>query len=118
NDGAPLYRLSSTMPLARASCTLLAALALVACAPEGIAASPADYSKGRLWRIAKPGVPDSFVFGTIHVADARAASIPEPVAKAMAKGRLLAMEIAPAEAAANMYGDLELLDDGARLEPL
>jgi uncharacterized protein YbaP (TraB family) len=73
---------------------------------------------GRLWRIVKPGVPDSFVFGTIHVADPRVASIPEPVVKAMTKVRLLAMEMAPAEAAASHYGDLELLDNGGRLEPL
>jgi uncharacterized protein YbaP (TraB family) len=105
------------MTLGRTAC-ILGAIALATCAPAVAAAAPADYSKGRMWRIGKPGVPDSFVFGTIHVADPRVASIPEPVAKAMAGVRLLAMEMAPAEAAASQYGDLELLDDGGRLEPL
>jgi uncharacterized protein YbaP (TraB family) len=102
----------------RAAFILASAIALATCPPSAAPASPADYSKGRLWRIAKPGVPDSFVFGTIHVADPRVTSLPEPVVKAMAGVRLLAMEMAPAEAAASHYGDLELLDDGGRLEPL
>ena len=86
--------------------------------PAAIAAAPAPYSEGRLWRIAKPGVPDSFVFGTIHVADPRVAAVPEAVARVLPRVKLLAMEIAPAEVADDRLGDLELLDDGGRLEPL
>src|SRR5262245_17667111 len=113
------------MMLRRSDRVRVIELALIACVwsgagvaatpPATAASAPAPYSEGRLWRIAKPGIPDSFVFGTIHVADPRVASIPEPVAQAMTRVRLLAMEMAPAELADSRIGDLELLDDGGRL---
>ena len=106
------------MMLARAAFVLATAFALGTHPPIATAAAPAPYSEGRLWRIAKTGIPDSFVFGTIHVADPRVATIPDAVAQVWPRVKLLAMEIAPAEIADVRLGDLELLDDGGRLEPL
>ena len=34
---------------------------------------PPPFTAGLLWRVAKAGGPESFVFGTIHVADPRVA---------------------------------------------
>ena len=98
--------------------TVLALAPSVICQPPAGAATPAPYSEGRLWRIAKSGVPDSFVLGTIHVEDPRVATIPDSVAQILPRVKLLAMEIAPAEVADDRLGDLELLDAGGRLEPL
>src|SRR5258706_133739 len=40
---------------------------------------------GHLWQVSRPGVPDSYVFGTIHVADPRVAAIAAPVRDALAR---------------------------------
>src|SRR5512137_1959933 len=52
------------------------------------------FTEGRLWRISRAGVADSFVFGTIHVNDPRVSAIPEPVANALARSRSLLLELA------------------------
>jgi uncharacterized protein len=90
--------------------------ALVAFAAAAVAAPP--FSEGRLWRISKPGLGESFVFATIHVADARVSAIPKPVEDVLARARTLAMELAPVAIADEELGDLEQLEGGGRLEPL
>lgn len=91
------------------------AIALLAAAPLTAFAETVD--TGRLWRIAKSGIPDSFVLGTIHVADPRVATISKPVASALARSRYLAVELVP-EAADPRTAELEELEDGKRLEPM
>ena len=86
---------------------VLPAKAVVAGAPEF----------GRLFRIAKPGVPDSYVLGTLHVADPRVATLVPPLLDALASARTLAVEMIPAELDAQTL-ELEQLDGGERLEPL
>ena len=99
----------------------LAALRLVvagALAAAGAHDAVAGFDAGRLWRISRPGVPDSYVLGTIHVADPRVSAIAPPVADALAKTRSLAMEIVPGPVFADELDGLETLENGARLEPL
>ena len=74
--------------------------------------------QGRLWRVSRPGVPDSFVLGTIHVADPRVARIAPPVAAALERSRTLALEAVPLPMPPDALDELELLADGGRLEPL
>ncbi len=76
------------------------------------------FTEGRLWRIAKRGIEDSFAFGTIHVADRRVSEIPPPVAGVFAGTRTLAFELAPVEVVDAQVYELEELPDGRRLEPL
>jgi uncharacterized protein YbaP (TraB family) len=76
------------------------------------------FSEGRLWKISKPGVPDSFVFGTIHIADPRVSAIPAPVGEALARSRVLATELPQAVAGEAELLELEAFDDGRSLEPL
>ena len=91
----------------------LATIALVS------ATAPASaYDGGRLWRVSRSGVPDSYVLGTIHVADERVSAIAPPVAEALAKSRSLAMETAPGPVPGDELDGLETLGDGAKLEPL
>jgi uncharacterized protein YbaP (TraB family) len=101
----------------------LVALGTLALAAGQSAAYAADretspYSRGRLFRVAKAGVPDSFVFGTIHVADDRVSVLPPAAASALARAKFLAMEIAPVAVADDRYVDLEQQEDGGTLAPL
>ncbi len=90
------------------------ALALVA-APLA-AHTPPPFTEGLLWRIAKRGVPDSYAFGTLHVADPRVGIAP-PVADALARSRTLALELVVGVADERVF-ELEQLPDGRRLAPL
>jgi uncharacterized protein YbaP (TraB family) len=89
-------------------------LALVAGAAFGRA--PAPFTEGLLWRISKSGIPDSYAFGTIHVADPRIA-IPKPAADALARSRTLALELIDAVTDHRVF-ELEQLPDGSQLKPL
>jgi uncharacterized protein YbaP (TraB family) len=93
----------------------LAAMLLLATAAPVAGKGPFD--SGRLWRISKAGVADSFVLGTIHVADPRVAVIARPIASALAQSRILAVELVPEAGDARTF-ELEELEDGKRLEPL
>ena len=94
---------------------VLAAMLLLATGYPAAAKGPFD--SGRLWRISKTGIADSFVLGTIHVADPRVAVIAKPIASALAQSRILAVELVPEAGDARTF-ELEELEDGKRLEPL
>lgn len=69
---------------------LALALALGLAASAGAAEK---FTKGVLWRVSKPGVPTSHVYGTIHLADPRALKIPPQVMRALDGSRSYAMEV-------------------------
>ena len=94
---------------------LTAALALETAAAR---AAEQEFDAGLLWRISKPGVNDSYVFGTIHLPDARVNAVPKPVDDALAASRTLAIELVPGAIADARVFDLELLEDGRTLESL
>lgn len=94
------------------------ALGLVVTAAAAATDDVPTYDHGRLWRVSRTGVADSYVLGTIHIADERVASIPPPVAEALARSRTLYMEVVPGPAPAEFMDGFEVLPDGARLEPL
>ncbi len=50
------------------------------------------FTKGILWRVAKAGVAPSYVYGTMHVADARLAELPPPARQAFDRARSLTVE--------------------------
>lgn len=52
----------------------------------------ARFERGLLWRVMKPGVAASHVYGTIHVADPRLAELPQPVRRAFDGARSLMLE--------------------------
>lgn len=103
----------------------VSAVSAVAAASAGalaLASTPLDahlpppFGEGLLWRISKTGVPDSFVFGTIHIADSRV-GIAKPVVDALARSRTLALELGGGVADAQVF-ELEQFHDGRRLQPL
>ena len=91
---------------------LIVAAALLTTGSAVAADPPKDI--GHLWQITRTGIPDSYVFGTIHVADPRVAALPAPVRGALAKSRTLAVEMVP-EWADSGVAELELLGPGESL---
>jgi hypothetical protein len=102
------------------ACRALALAVVAGFAAGPVAAGPLKekFTAGLLWRIAKSGAKDSFVFGTIHLADARVNGIPKPVDDALARSATLALELVPGVVADARVFELELLDDGHTLESL
>jgi hypothetical protein len=97
----------------------LAGLVAIAVAPAAAATAPRPaFDRGRLFRVTRPGRPDSFVFGTIHLADPRVSEVPPAVSAALARSRTLALEIAPVQVVETELDELEVLENGRRLEPL
>ncbi|HKC43298.1 MAG TPA: TraB/GumN family protein [Burkholderiales bacterium] len=92
--------------------------AALALGPAAARAAKHEFHAGLLWRISKPGVKDSFVFGTIHLPDPRVNAVPKPVDDALAESRTLAIELVPGAIADARVFDLELLEDGRTLESL
>ena len=95
-------------------CALAVCLSVAADALSAHTAPP--FTQGLLWRISKAGVPDSFAFGTIHVADPRV-TIAQPVGDALTRSRTLALE-SGGEVANGEVFELEQFQDGRRLQPL
>jgi len=97
----------------RAVAVVLLLLAL----PTAAAEVKQPFSDGRLFRVSRAGVVDSFVFGTIHVGDPRVAAVAARLDDALQRSKTLAVELVP-QAADSALGDFEQLDGGGRLEPL
>lgn len=82
------------------------------------AASAGPYDHGLLWRLDRPGLAPSYVFGTLHSADPRVTVLPALVADAFASCRTLAIEIYVTDALEGDFFDAMQFEDGRRLEPL
>ena len=123
NDG-PIAQRSASAPgpvgggplgvrLRAAALTLVLAALASTCA---LAAEP--FGQGLLWRLDKPGVPSSWVYGTFHSSDPRVTALPIPVERAFAAARAFAMEIYLSEVEELGFFDAMQFDDQRRLEPL
>jgi uncharacterized protein YbaP (TraB family) len=97
----------------RAVAVALLLLALPAAATE----VKQPFSDGRLFRISRAGIADSFVFGTIHVGDPRVAAVAARLDDPLRRSKTLAVELVP-QAADSAIDDFEQLEGGGRLEPL
>lgn len=95
----------------------LAVLLLVASWPAS-AAEPHPFGQGRLWRIEKPGVRPSHVFGTMHSAEREVVALPTPVEQALAKANSLALEIVMTGEVRMALGQAMLLFDGRTLRDI
>lgn len=69
------------------------------------AAAAERFSRGLLWRVRRPGVEPSHVFGTLHAADARLAELPAPARRAFDGSRSLMLEYV-----ADAYGKVRFLE--------
>lgn len=100
----------------RSAALCAAALALALATGAAFARMPSPFVEGLLWRISKSGIPDSYAFGTIHIADPRV-GIARPVADALTRSRTLALELVGGAVDARVF-ELEQLPDGRRLQTL
>lgn len=106
---------ANRIPESRCWAAVCAAAVMLVPAPL-VAKVPSPFTEGLLWRIAKRGIPDSYAFGTLHIADPRVGIAP-PVADALARSRTLALELVAGVVDEQVF-ELEQLPDGRRLEPL
>lgn len=58
------------------------------------AAAKTENSESLLWKVEKAGTPPSYLFGTIHMADARVAVLPDKAKAAFDKAKTVALEVA------------------------
>ncbi|HXX85333.1 MAG TPA: TraB/GumN family protein [Casimicrobiaceae bacterium] len=89
---------------------LVALLHVVACAEP--------FDRGVLWRLERPGVAPSYVFGTLHSSDRRVTTLVPAVAQAFAACRTLAMETYFSDADEVHFFEATQFEDGRRLRPL
>jgi uncharacterized protein YbaP (TraB family) len=75
-------------------------------------------SQGLLWEVSRDGGPASYVFGTIHVTDARVLDLPEAVRSALAKAQAGAFELDHRQSDMAAVGLSMILTDGRKLEDL
>ncbi len=69
------------------------------------------FDQGLLWRVEKPGVVPSYLFGTVHLADKRVTTLPDVVRKQFDAARSFAMEVSADQAnAATLAGHMMYLD--------
>jgi len=79
---------------------------------------PERFDAGLLWRVARAGKPDSYVYGTIHLADPRVAEPSAAVLAALSRSRTFAMELVVDAMLDTSVFDLEQLEDNRTLESL
>ena len=75
-----------------------------------------NYDKGLLWKVEKPGVAASYVFGTIHLEDTRVTTIPDVVKKTLNQSRSFTMEILPSPQANQQIATMLIFTDGRNLK--
>ena len=106
------------MPAFAARCGVAFLLALVLfavlLAPGAAPAREPPKEIGHLWLVSRPNVPDSYVFGTIHVTDPRVATPPAAVRDALSRSRTLAVEMVP-DSADPRTVEFESVESGAPL---
>ena len=89
---------------------------LLAAALAALPARAARYDRGLLWRVTKDGKATSFVFGTIHDADARVAMPPAAANEAFTRSRTLLVEFLPDAYSRERFTEAALFTDRQTLE--
>jgi len=71
-------------------------LADLQCTPNVLSTTSAPetirHAKGLLWKISKSGVADSYLFGTMHIADQKVTNVPQTVISAIESSNVFMME--------------------------
>ena len=129
SDGALAQRAPAPPPGGAPSCgggDMIAEMATRdTAAHQRVQAASATMRNGRgiFWKIEKPGVPASYLFGTVHLTDDRVNALPPPVVTALEGASTVALEIddlSPAKVGQAM-GKLQSLlvfTDGRTLDKL
>jgi uncharacterized protein YbaP (TraB family) len=76
---------------------------------------PLDYSNALLWKVSRQGLEPSYIFGTIHVADPKITSLPEPVSTRLNDAGVYVMEALPEPEEAIRFSQMMFFNDGTTL---
>ena len=76
------------------------------------------FTQGLLWRVTRPGMPASHVFGTIHDAHERLAVLPSPVEAALGRSKSLMVEFLPDAYSRERFLEAAMFVDRQTLEGL
>lgn len=76
------------------------------------------HDRGILWRISRDGRPDSYLFGTIHLADPEVTSLPEPVSETLDQADTFVMEALLDGEPMREFGRMFFYEDGTRLSSM
>jgi uncharacterized protein len=71
----------------------LVMLLAVLIAPLPALAGSGDFTQGLLWKVERPGVAPSYVFGTFHSADPKILALPKPVLQALHAADSVSIEL-------------------------
>ncbi len=82
-------------------------LALLVGAP---AAYGQDFEQGLLWRVSRPGVTPSYLYGTMHLSDPRLLALPPEAERAFEQARTVILELYPDRAVAQRFAQASQID--------
>lgn len=97
---------------------LLAAAFLFASILPAAAAEDSAFDQGLLWRVSKPGVPASYIFGTFHSADPDLAAPPPALRKVLDRADRLVVEVVAGSGDDEQNLRSTFLTDGRRLSDI
>jgi len=76
----------------------------------------ARFERGLLWEVKRKGTPPSHLFGTIHVADPRLETLPDPVQAVFARASSLMLEFLPDPYASERFTEAAMFLDRQTLQ--
>lgn len=85
---------------------------------QGAPARALPYGSGLLWQVERDGVAPSYVYGTIHVADERVLTLPQPVRDAFDRAQSATFEIILDERARMVMTQASILTDGRTVDQI
>lgn len=77
---------------------------------------PEEFGQGLLWEVSREGVPPSYVFGTIHVAERHVSEQLDKVRVVLAESEVFVMEAIPEPDDIALMRRMMFFDDGAELQ--
>ena len=76
------------------------------------------YRKGLLWKLSKPGISSSYLFGTIHVSDENITNFDEKIKRAVDTSSIFVMEVFPNPAEVMAASSLMYFSRGQKLSDM
>lgn len=97
---------------------LAGAIALLLVGPWAPLAGEVLHGRGLLWKVERPGLAPSYLFGTMHVTDQRVLNLPPAVEAAFTEARSATFEVILADEDRFTMAQSMVLTDGRRLETI
>ena len=97
---------------------LACAFALVLAARLALATGELPYGQGLLWKLERPGLAPSYLFGTIHITDQRVLDLPAEVERAFSATRSATFEVIMTDDLRTRLARAMVLRDGRTLDTI